>query len=122
MKISRVCVRVQAALSEKIESPGNVMLRCELRGVETKPQDSNADETNASGGVIGQTVFFELVKKTGELAGVTVRDPGGVGIEFHFANWQADPPIDDSLFHFHAPPGVAIVNGELPAGNVGINP
>jgi outer membrane lipoprotein-sorting protein len=69
-----------------------------------------------------QSVYLEIVKKTGELVGVTVRDPGGVGIEFRFTNWQADPAVDESLFHFRPPSGVAIVNGELPAGNAGANP
>jgi outer membrane lipoprotein-sorting protein len=48
---------------------------------------------------------------------VLVRDPGGIGIEFSFTNWRMDPQVPDSLFHFDAPKGVAIVNGELPLGN-----
>jgi outer membrane lipoprotein carrier protein len=119
MKVSRVCVRVEAAPEEKIETAGNVMLHCELRAAGTNSQDPG---TNSQGGESGEAVFFEIVKKTGELAGVTIRDPGGVGIAFHFTNWQADRPVDDSLFHFRAPSGVAIVNGELPAGNSRINP
>jgi outer membrane lipoprotein-sorting protein len=122
MKVSRVCARVQAATYEKIETPGDVMLRCELRGAGAQSQDPNASETRTSGGETRETVFFEIVKKTGELVRIIVRNPGGVGIEFHFTNWQADPPVDESLFRFSAPPGVAIVNGELPAGNGGINP
>ena len=70
----------------------------------------------------GEDVFFEIVKNTGELVCITVNDPGGVGIEFHFTNWQSDPPVDDALFHFHPPSGVTIVNGELPAGNGGMKP
>jgi outer membrane lipoprotein-sorting protein len=73
-------------------------------------------------GDAGEAVLFEIVKDSGELVRVFVRGPGGVGIEFHFTNWQADPPVDDSLFHFNAPPGVAIVNGELLPGNGGISP
>jgi outer membrane lipoprotein-sorting protein len=122
MKVSRVCARVQAATDEKIETPGNLMLRCELRGAGSPSQDANASEPRTPRGETREAVFFEIVKKTGELVRITIRDPGGVGIEFHFTNWQADPPVDESLFHFHAPSGVAIVNGELPAGNGGINP
>ncbi len=122
MKVSHVCARVQAATNEKIESPGDVMLQCELRGAATKSQTPNAAETTTLSGETGEAVFFELVKKTGELVRVIVRDPGGVGIEFLFTNWQADPLINDSLFHFQAPAGVAIVNGELPSGNGGIIP
>jgi outer membrane lipoprotein-sorting protein len=122
MKVSRVCARVQAAPGEKLEAPGDVMLRCELRGAGTPSQDSNASGTRPTSEPSGEAVFFEIVKKTGELVGITVSDPGGVGIEFLFSKWQADPHVDDSLFHFHAPSGVAIVNGELPGGNGGINP
>jgi len=122
MRVSRVCRQVQAAADEKIEVPGGVILRCELRSAGKESEDSHAPGAQASGREFQESVYFEIVKKTGELAGVTVRDPGGVGIEFRFTNWQADPPVDDSLFHFHAPAGVAIVNGELPAGNAIVNP
>lgn len=121
MKVSRVCSRVETAPNEKTETPDGVILRCEIRVEGTPSQSSNASGTSRPGDS-GETVFFEIVKKTGELAGITVRDPGGLGIEFRFSNWQADPPVEDSLFRFHAPSGVAIVNGELPAGNGGINP
>lgn len=122
MKVSRVCSQVQAAPAEKVDAPGNVTLRCELRGAAAPPQETNTSSTQPRAHESAQSVYLEIVKKTGELVGVTVRDPGGVGIEFRFANWQADPPVDDSLFRFRVPPGVAIVNGELPAGNAGVNP
>jgi len=122
MKVSRVCAQVQAAPDEKIEDPGDVMLRCELRATGSPSQDSTASGSNPSARESRESVYIEIVMKTGELVGVNVRDPGGVGIEFHFANWQADPPVDDSLFRFRVPSGVAIVNGELPAGNAGVNP
>jgi outer membrane lipoprotein carrier protein len=122
MKVSRVCARMEAAPDQKVESPSNVMLRCELRGAATPPQDPNSPGPKPPVNEAVESVFLEIVKKTGELAGVTVTDPGGVGIEFHFTNWQSDPQVDDSLFQFHPPAGVAIVNGELPAGNRGINP
>ena len=122
MKVSRVCARVQAAAHEKIESSGDVLLHCEPRGAGNKSKEPNASETMTPGGEMGEAIFFEIVKKTGELVRVAVRDPGGVGIEFHFTNWQADPSVGDALFQFHAPPGVAIVNGELPGSQAGVNP
>jgi outer membrane lipoprotein carrier protein len=122
MRVSRVCSKVESTSNENVETSGDVELRCELRGAATQSQDPNALESRKPGGEAVEAVFFEIVEKTGELVKVTVRDPGGVGIEFHFTNWRADPPVDDSLFHFHPPPGVAIVNGELPAGTGGINP
>jgi outer membrane lipoprotein carrier protein len=122
MKVSRVCAQVQAAPDERVESPADVMLRCELRSAGKESQDSHASGAQPAAREPHESVYLEIVMKTGELAGVTVRDPGGVGIQFQFTNWQADPSVDDSLFHFHVPSGVAIVNGELPAGNAGVNP
>jgi outer membrane lipoprotein carrier protein len=122
MKVSRVCAAVRAAADQKTETSADVMLRCELRAAEKQSQDSSVTGTKPPAGESGEAVFLELVKRTGELVSVTVRDPGGVGIEFHFTNWHANPAVADSLFQFHVPPGVAIVNGELPAGNGVINP
>src|SRR5260370_7353465 len=119
MKVSRVCARIEPAINEKPQSPDHVVLFCELRsaGSETHRQSSQQPPSQVSDA--GEAVFFEVVEASGELVRVFVRGPGGVGIEFHFTNWQADPQIDESLFHFHAPSGVAIVNGELPDGNGG---
>ena len=122
MKVSRVCARVQTATEEKIDNPGDVILRCELRGAGKQSQDANSPEAKKPAKEIGESVFIEIVEKTGELVKITIRDPGGVGIEFQFTDWMTDPPVNDSLFHFRVPPGVAIVNGELPDGNSGVNP
>jgi outer membrane lipoprotein carrier protein len=122
MRVSRVCAKVEAVADEKIETPGDAVLRCELRGPAAQPQNPSASESSKPGRESVEAAFFEIVEATGELVRVTVTDAGGVGIEFHFTDWRADPPVDDSLFHFHPPPGVAIVNGELPAGTGGINP
>jgi outer membrane lipoprotein carrier protein len=122
MKVSRVCGRVQLASQEKAESPGNVVLYCEVRSEGTKSQKSDSPDTYAQTGEAAEAVFFEIVKKTGDLVRVLVRNSGGVGIEFQFSNWKTDPRVSDALFRFSVPPGVAIVNGELPAGRNGVNP
>jgi outer membrane lipoprotein carrier protein len=122
MKVSRVCAQVLAAPDQKVDAPGNVILRCVLRDASASTEVRHDPDDKPSARESVQSVYLEIVKKTGELVAVTVRDPGGVGIEFRFTNWQADPPVDDSLFHFRPPAGVAIVNGELPAGNAGVNP
>jgi outer membrane lipoprotein carrier protein len=122
MKVPRVCARVQTATAEKIDKPGDAVLRCELRGAGKRSPDTNSAQAEKSAKEIGEAVFIEIVEKTGELVKITVRDPGGVNIEFQFTNWVADPPVEDSLFRFRAPPGVAIVNGELPEGNSGVSP
>jgi len=122
MKMSRVCARISASAIEKPEATGNVVLTCELRGEEPGTHGRSTQGSSASPNESSESVFFEVVEDTGELVRIMVRDPGGVGVEFHFAGWQADPPVADALFHFNPPPGVAIVNGELPATKSGINP
>jgi outer membrane lipoprotein-sorting protein len=43
---------------------------------------------------------------------VLFRERGGVEVEFRFGDWQLNPPLPDSFFHFTVPLGVAIVNGD----------
>jgi outer membrane lipoprotein carrier protein len=125
MKVSRVCARVELAERERATSEGNVVLRCQVRGASTDgahphndPQD--ADIPASPNGGQGDTVFFEIVRGTGELARLLVRQSGGVQVEFRFENWRMNPPVPDSLFRFDVPLGVAIVNGELPAGDTAV--
>lgn len=121
MKVSRVCARVEAALTEKPESPDHAVFFCQLRGTDPAHNNQSSREPSRQTGDRGEIVFFEIVKNTGELVRVLVKEPGGVGVEFHFANWKWDPPLADSLFRFAAPSGVAIVNGELPHDNALMN-
>ena len=122
MKVSRVCSRVELETSEKAASEGNVVLRCKVRGA---PADGPGlrDDRPTKGlpaspqGAQGDTVLFEIVRETGELARLLVRQSGGVQVEFRFENWRTNPPVPDSLFRFDVPPGVAIVNGELLPGD-----
>jgi outer membrane lipoprotein carrier protein len=99
MKISRVCSRVELARSEEPRTHGDAMLSCKLRGTQT-PDSSQ----------VGQdTVFFEVVPDSGELARILIRQADGVEIEFRFAKWHFDPPLPASMFRFEVPRGVAIV-------------
>jgi outer membrane lipoprotein carrier protein len=123
MKVSRVCARVAVTTDEKPESAGNTMLSCALRGAQA--EDAKPGAAAAGGAAPSsqqQTVYFEVAKSTGDLVRVLAHDPGGVGIEFHFENWRMNPPISDALFHFSAPLGVAIVNGELPPAQNSVKP
>jgi outer membrane lipoprotein carrier protein len=122
VKVSRVCDHVQAASDEKPEGPDQIMLRCDLRGDGFHPPEARSANSPALAGENAEIAYFEIAKKTGELLKIVVRDPGGVAVEFHFDNWQTDLNVDDSLFQFHPPPGVAIVNGELPAQKSGATP
>lgn len=114
MKVSRVCASVQTAPDEKTKSSANIVLRCILRSEETPPASTGTTRPSVE---TAQTVLLELVRQTGELVGVTIKDPGGIGIEFRFENWQFDPPLPELLFHFAPPMGVAVVNGEMPVEN-----
>ena len=116
MKLSRVCARVLATTDEKPENPEHVMLYCDLRvGAKSPKESSVADPSQQP--MNREAVFLEVNTGNGDLVRVLIRDPGGIAIEFHFANWQMDPPLADSLFRFEPPKGVAIVNGELPLGD-----
>jgi len=121
MKISRVCERVLPAIDETPENPEHAMLYCALRGAASKSPNGALGESPSQKPLNSQSVFFEIDTNSGDLVRVLVRDPGGVGIEFSFTNWRMDPQVPDSLFRFDVPKGVAIVNGELPGGQGGVN-
>jgi outer membrane lipoprotein carrier protein len=116
VKVSRVCASVEPAPNEQAASPDNAVLYCRLRGTNlarSKPGD--AQDSQAAGA--GEVAFFEIVRASGELVRVKVRDSGGVEIEFQFANWRTDPVLADALFRFDPPRGVAIVDGGAHAAN-----
>src|SRR6202790_3900359 len=124
-KVSRVCARVELATDQPPEKPGDAVFSCILRGsVDTKKRGANKTaRTGESSNLTSHapqnsnqedTVLLEIAPQSGELVRIVVRNKGGVGIEFHFANWLDDPPIAEALFHFEPPKGVAIVNAELP--------
>jgi outer membrane lipoprotein carrier protein len=122
MKVSRVCARVELETSEKATNEGNVVLRCKVRGAPAdgpgrRDDRPTVDNPASPQGGQGDIVLFEIVRETGELARLLVRQSGGVQVEFRFENWRMNPPVPDSLFRFDVPPGVAIVNGELPPGD-----
>jgi outer membrane lipoprotein carrier protein len=115
MKVSRVCAGVEAS-TEAPKNHGDIVLSCKPREADhssDRQRDSSAQPQNA--------ILFEIAPDTGELMRLLVPDPGGITIEFRFANWRIDPPMPDSIFRFAPPPGVAIVNGELPSGETPVN-
>ncbi len=121
MKLSRVCERVVPAIDERPEDREHAMLYCELRGAASKSPKGSLGDSPSQKPLNSESVFFEIDTNSGDLVQVLVRDPGGVGIEFSFTNWRMDPQVPDSLFRFDVPKGVAIVNGELPSGQGGVN-
>jgi len=113
MKVSRICNRIGLA-DLAPEYSADVMLYCEPRGASNLKEGGDSGR-KADSPERRDMVYLEVEESSGELVRVLVSDPGGVGIEFRFANWQLHPQLDDSYFRFQVPPGVAIVNGELGA-------
>jgi outer membrane lipoprotein carrier protein len=101
------------------DAPGNVALRCIPVGAQDSTKNSRpkaqADDDQAlspdSGGQI-QAVLLEVDPQTGWLAKVTIRQAGGVQLEYSFGKWQGNVEVPEAMFHFIAPKGVAIVNGD----------
>jgi outer membrane lipoprotein carrier protein len=122
MKVSRVCAHVDVVPSERTLSENDVVLRCRVKGAPREDKDSKNphgedDTLSAPSGSQNDVVLFEIDRRTGELARLIVRQSAGVEVEFRFENWHLDPPLPESLFKFDVPPGVAIVNRELPQGD-----
>jgi len=119
MKLSKICARVDLAGAEKPEKDGDVVLSCLLKGAESKfDQMAGNDAVRAR----KDLVILEFNQDTCELVRILVRGSGGIDLEFKFKDWKFDPAVPDSFFRFEVPRGVAIVNGELPASNGGVNP
>jgi outer membrane lipoprotein carrier protein len=123
-RVSRVCARIELAPDEAPDKAGDAVFTCTVRGTAKAGAESTKQREGRSPGSAslepqqnGQedTVLLEIARESGELVRIVVRNKGGVGIEFHFAHWLDDPPIAEALFHFQPPPGVAIVNAELPS-------
>jgi len=103
-KVSRVCARVELVESKPGPSAmpaGHIGLRCL-----PKSADSGFHE-----------VLIE-VDASYSITRVLIREPGDVETEFRFGNWQNDPALPEAIFHFQAPPGVAIVDEASIAGPV----
>ena len=115
--VSRICGKVEIDAGAQPSDHSLVMLRCEVRGAKATPekQDGQGDLEDVG----AELVQFELVRDTGELRKVVVHQRGGVQVEFAFKNWEFNPSVAESKFHFAAPPGVAIVNGETAAEDSG---
>jgi len=121
MKLSRICNKIGYAQQQPPENSADVVLYCELRGASKSEEGKGADGQPVEARV-GDVAYLEVVESSGELVRVMVKDPGGVEIEFRFANWQFNPKVEDSFFRFQVPRGVAIVNGELGAAQKSASP
>ena len=117
MKISRVCARLEIAPHEEPQTAGDAVLSCALRGAPAEKAAASKAGGSQAASDHEEQVFLEIEKATGNLVRVLVRDPGGVQIEFQFANWRLNADLPESFFHFALPPGTAIVNGDAGAAS-----
>jgi outer membrane lipoprotein carrier protein len=110
-KLSQLCQTLDVS-SESPTAQGDVVLRCRPRGEKAKPKGSAQDDLESSIAPVSDQfdeVLLEVNPATGELSDVRVLQPGGIELEYRFGNWQENQPLTESLFHFEAPAGVAIV-------------
>jgi outer membrane lipoprotein-sorting protein len=108
---------VNASPSAPPEPPGSATLRCtpKEKGIPASRSSARGDTDAITEASPFDEILFEVDAETGDLADILIRQAGGVEMEYRFGNWQRGLPLADSLFHFHAPPGVAIV--EEPSGS-----
>jgi len=114
-KLSQLCERLDLS-AQTPGAQGNVVLSCRPRGekAKSKDKDKDASQTSLDASIAPideqfDEVLLEVNPGTGELADVRVLQPGGIELEYRFGNWQENQPLPEALFHFQAPPGVAIV-------------
>lgn len=119
--LSRVCKRIELT-DTRSETPGNLILKCSPAGANggtpsDKPAQSHSDASQPASleqsGEI-QEIFLEVDPKLGWLASVLIRQSGGVEIEYRFGKWESNVELDEAIFHFSAPKGVAIVDEDAP--------
>ncbi len=110
-KLSQLC----ETLDLSVQVPGrqgDVVLSCRPKGEKPRIKSSADDNLESSIAPLEQQfdqVLLEVNPDTGELAVIRVLQPGGIELEYRFGNWKENLPLAESLFHFQAPPGVAIV-------------
>jgi outer membrane lipoprotein-sorting protein len=108
-KLSQLCERISLAASPEGQSSHSV-LNCIPRGTRL-PKSSIANDRSLED-VLGPApydrVLLEIDRSSGELADVRILQQGGLELEFRFGKWQQGLAVDQSIFRFQPPPGVAI--------------
>jgi outer membrane lipoprotein carrier protein len=116
----RLCSRLDLAVQSGVPS-GHVILRCLPKGEKPSPAQSGSHSSSPTLELSTESDFTEVMlevdRASGELARIEIRQPGGIELEYRFGDWQEDKPLPESMFQFHVPEGVAIVDAsELPSG------
>jgi outer membrane lipoprotein-sorting protein len=113
--LMRLCSKVELANHSPGVPPSHALLRCLPKG-EAHPKASAGsygadDSTELPGAGEFTEVLIEVDSANGELASVTIRQRGGIQLEYRFGDWRENLPLPEEIFHFHAPVGVAVVDG-----------
>jgi outer membrane lipoprotein-sorting protein len=105
--LSRLCGQIDLTTQSGVPA-NHAILRC-------TPKDAihqtAKDPKESSEGKDFTEVLLEVDVFSGELARIEIRQPGGIELEYRFADWQSDIPMPGDLFRFQIPAGVAVVNG-----------
>src|SRR3989442_8177449 len=117
--LSRLCGRIEILPDNIHVSPGHAVLRCIPRG-EGHPDRAKGLSAGESPEGDFLEVLLEVDRTTGVLSSALLRQPGWVEFDYRFADWEFNPPLEESLFQFAAPIGVAIV--EAPSDSAGGEP
>jgi outer membrane lipoprotein carrier protein len=114
-KLSRLCQGIELVPRASNHQVGHAVLHCTPRERRREKHSEPAGADGESAESEFDEVLLEVDEKTGDLASVLVRQPGGVEIEYRFAHWHLNPRLSEALFKFVAPTGVTIVDeGAVP--------
>jgi len=119
--IGKLCSKVEIAPNSPAANSGDITLRCTPRGAssagaQTGSASSAQPLTPDDAGDIRE-ILLQVDQKNSWLSAVVIRQRGGVEIEYRFGKWEANLPLDEVLFHFSAPKGVAIVDAAAMSGS-----
>jgi outer membrane lipoprotein carrier protein len=111
-KLSQLCERINLASAQEGQS-GHAVLNCIPRGTKLPKSSTSGDLSpeDIFSPAPYDRVLLEVDRSSGELADVRILQQGGVELEFRFGQWQQGVAVDQSLFRFQLPPGVAILDG-----------
>ena len=110
--LARLCSRIDL-VDRKNTPAGHVVLRCLPKGEKEPPagNSSSGEPAELPGAGNFVDVLLEMNAASGELADVSIRQAGGIEMEYRFGDWQQGMPLAEDMFQFHPPAGVAIVDG-----------
>ncbi|HET9402075.1 MAG TPA: outer membrane lipoprotein carrier protein LolA [Candidatus Acidoferrales bacterium] len=110
--IRKLCSKVEIFTNPSGAKSTDVTLSCTPRGLDKGSANQNSAGQPLTPGSSGDVRQILLVvdPATSWLSSVLIRQTGGVELEYRFGNWEENLPLQEALFHFAAPKGVAIVD------------